>query len=423
MMRLAIAIGVLVLLCGCGIFPHAVQEPQIHNPFPQLTKVAVAPFFNLSSEPTVDGRQFGEAYFEALQSIPGFEVVPVGVVEKAAQSHGIQLNGPEQARQLAQILGVDALVIGAVTEYSPYYPPRCGMQVEWYTANPGFHPVPPGYGLPWGTKEEEFIPPSLKLEAEMALAREQLMTQTPQPPNPTLMPNPAQHAQSREALVLPAVAAAPAAVLRPPATKKDESSRRDDSQQSQQEAIAGQPQNAVGMPANQQGRSGAFPAQNNASGTTLASANSPANVGGNASGNGAGSGAANGAGNAATAQSDANSPPVDSYGVNANFPSDWPDPRGFVPPPPSPVRPPFVLSNEPVLRHAKVYIGNDADFTTALENFNYTRDDARKDSWRGTLQRTDDFIRFCCYKNIAEMLTARGGAGESKVVYRWETVR
>ena len=163
MLRLAIAIGVLVLVCGCGLFPRTIQEPQIHNPFPQLTKVAVAPFFNLSSEPTVDGRQFGEAYFAALQSIPGFEVIPIGVVEQAARRHGIQLNGPDQARQLAQLVGADAIVIGAITDFSPYYPPRCGLQIEWYATNPGFHPVPPGYGLPWGSTEEEYIPPSLKL--------------------------------------------------------------------------------------------------------------------------------------------------------------------------------------------------------------------------------------------------------------------
>jgi hypothetical protein len=112
-----------------------------------------------------------------------------------------------------------------------------------------------------------------------------------------------------------------------------------------------------------------------------------------------------------------------SSGVNGTFPPDWPDPRGFVPAPPSPQRPPLIPSNEPVMRHARIYMGNDSDFTTALENFSYSRDDARKDGWQGNLQRSDDFIRFCCYKHIAEMLTARGGAGEARVVYRWDRDR
>ena len=45
-----------------------------------------------------------------------------------------------------------------------------GLQVEWYAANPGFHPIPPGYGLPWGTHEEQDIPGPLVFEAEFALA-------------------------------------------------------------------------------------------------------------------------------------------------------------------------------------------------------------------------------------------------------------
>ena len=35
------------------------------------------------------------------------------------------------------------------------------------------------------------------------------------------------------------------------------------------------------------------------------------------------------------------------------------------------------------------------------------------------LQRSDDFIRFCCHLHITEMLAARGGAGKTRVVWRW----
>ena len=54
-----------------------------------------------------------------------------------------------------------------------------GTEVEWFAANPGFHPIPPGYGLPWGNEEEADIPQELLLEAEMSLAREQMATQSP----------------------------------------------------------------------------------------------------------------------------------------------------------------------------------------------------------------------------------------------------
>ena len=51
-----LACMVLVGAPGCSlIFPDISHEPVVHNPFPQLNKVAVAPFFNQSNEPTVDG--------------------------------------------------------------------------------------------------------------------------------------------------------------------------------------------------------------------------------------------------------------------------------------------------------------------------------------------------------------------------------
>jgi len=122
---------------GCVMF-----EVGVTNPVAGLTTVAVAPFFNLSEEPTVDGRRFAQAYFTELQKTPGFQVVPVGVVEQAIHDHQLQMNSPDDALKLAQILKIDAVVIGAVTDYSPYYPPRIGMQISWYSPyewrfNPG----------------------------------------------------------------------------------------------------------------------------------------------------------------------------------------------------------------------------------------------------------------------------------------------
>ena len=105
--------------------------------------------------------------------------MPVGVVEDTMRAHGITLASPKEARRLAQILGVDAVVVGAVTDFTPYYPPRCGLQIEWYAANPCYHPVPPGYGLPWGTKYEEEIPEPLVFEAAMARARAEYETLSP----------------------------------------------------------------------------------------------------------------------------------------------------------------------------------------------------------------------------------------------------
>jgi hypothetical protein len=363
--RAALAAGGLLALSGCSmIFPDVSHQPVVHNPFPQLSRVAVAPFFNQSDEKTVDGRKFALAYFAELQAVPGFEVVPLGVVEEAILAHQIDLADAGGARKLAEVLGVDVVIIGAVTDYQPYYPPRCGLRVEWYAANPGFHEIPPGYGLPWGTPEEEFIPAPLVFEAEMALARAQMATQSPACPPAMTAP-------------------APPANTSPPADA----------------APAGGEQN------------GAAGAAHDASAVAFQEELPP---GGSASG---------------AENSPLQSAPAHAVGTTgaippqALLPPDWPDERGFVPPPPSPVRPPCIATNGPVMTHTRIYHGNDSEFTEALASYYHFRDDARFGGWQNYLQRSDDFIRFCCHMHISEMLSARGGGGETRVVWRWPDSR
>lgn len=167
---------------GCSLFPTVRHAQRLHNPFPQLKRVAVLPFYNQSDEPTLNQFEVGQAYYGALQAIPGFEVLPVGVVQSQWEAysaiHGEPTGGPEY-QAFAQAIGVDAVVVGAVTDFSPYYPPRMAMTTHWYAANPGFYPIPPGYGLPWGTDAEKDIPRHVVLETEFELASQQLATQTP----------------------------------------------------------------------------------------------------------------------------------------------------------------------------------------------------------------------------------------------------
>ncbi|MCA9248339.1 MAG: hypothetical protein KDA42_14530 [Planctomycetales bacterium] len=346
----------LLVAAGCGILPEVTHKPVIRNPFPQLHRVAVLPFINLSDEPTVDGRQFSIAYFNELQAIPGFEVIPLAVVEQEIRRNELTFNDSgEDARRLAQILDVDAVVVGAITEYSPYYPPRCGLHVEWWTANPGFHPIPPGYGLPWGTVEEEFIPEPLVYEAEFALAREQLKTQTPEFERATSVEAPGWRPPSAPRMLSP----------------------------------------------NQEDASELLPEPSGDSGD-IATPPIPTDIE---------------APGGATDATDTIEP------TSADLPADWPDERGFFPQPPHASRPASRPSREPVLTHTRVYHGNDADFAEALSTYAYFRDDARYGGWRAYLKRSDDFIRFCCHLHIAEMLSARGGASETQVVWRWSDVR
>lgn len=361
----------IVGLAGCSlVLPEISHQPVIRNPFPQLSRVAVAPFFNHSDESTVNGRTFAMAYFSELQQTPGFEVVPLGVVEEAIIANRINLNGAGEARRLAQLLGVDAVVVGAVTEYSPYYPPRCGLRVEWYTANPGYHEIPAGYGLPWGTPEEEYIPDSLVYESQMSLARAQMATQAPD--------------CDAGCQTLPS----------PPTPFSREMSSGDSSRSRQRDPFADEDitlaQATEELPAGQ--LLAPTPTDENESDVDASSDE------------------------AITSESIGASLPI---GTTDTLPPNWPCEDCFVAPTPQATRPPCVPHHGPVLKHTRVYNGTDADFTQALESYVYFRSDKRFGGWESYLQRSDDFIRFCCHVHISEMLSARGGSRKTRVVWRW----
>jgi hypothetical protein len=125
---------VLLVLLAALLAPGcAIVQIGVTNPIPGLSTVAVAPFLNLSAERATDGRRFALAYATDLQKVPGFEVIPVGVTETAMVDAKIDLNDVDDVIKLAKVLRVDAVVVGAVTDYSPYYPPRIGLQVSWYS--------------------------------------------------------------------------------------------------------------------------------------------------------------------------------------------------------------------------------------------------------------------------------------------------
>jgi hypothetical protein len=401
---------VLTAVTGCSmILPDVSHQPVVHNPFPQLSRVAVAPFFNQSDEATVDGRKFALAYYAELQAVPGFEVVPLGVVEEAILEQEIELSRGEEIRRLARILGVDAVIIGTVTDYSPFYPPRCGIRVEWYAANPGFHEIPPGYGLPWGTPEEEFIPAPLVFEAEMALAKAQLATQTPA-------------CEVVDEAPLGAQVAPPVS----PGTPSDDADGSGEANVGDGAATNDEtnPNTAPPDPSGETndeatedsaGEESTHEAQTTNETTALYEEELPP---GSSSGD-ASLPALQPAPAAVAATTDA----IGASGPHSALPPDWPDERGFIPPPPSPVRPSCCPNAGPIMTHTRIYHGTDSEFTEALASYYHFRDDARFGGWQNYLQRSDDFVRFCCHLHIAEMLSARGGAGETRVVWQWSDSR
>jgi hypothetical protein len=162
------------------VLPIVRDKPTLHNPYPQLTNVAVVPFFNQSGNPKVDSRDFAKYYANELQAVPCFKVIANETVEKMMIKHKLfKFESADDIRYLGQLLGVDAVVIGKIHDFSSYYPPRLKLEVEWFAVNPYLHPIPAGYTGAWGTDYESQIPDKIVLLAEHELAVAQLKTQTP----------------------------------------------------------------------------------------------------------------------------------------------------------------------------------------------------------------------------------------------------
>ncbi len=405
LLRLAVILA-LGFGSGCNFIPDVKRKPQHHNPFPQISKVAILPFRNQSQEPTLSGARVSMAYYNELQAIRGFEVIPCGVVENQLTYFETQvlrhpISTPVDFQQFAKYLGVDAVLQGAITDYDAYYPPRMALKVNWYAANPGFHPIPVGYGLPWGTKKEKNIPEWVRLESERSLATEQMKTQTPDLDEDRAAPI---EATPRSRSILPQKKSTPSESNPGEMKPEDEDSTKSSQHsQSKKNRIASA---NIELPRSKQNGPDVGAA------VKLASAQEPARM----------------PESIVAIQNDDSIPTFEAMesietelasNDGAGLPSNWPDPQGFIPSKPSEGPPELKVQYEPIISHMRTYNGNDEDFTHALGEYYYFRDDARFGGWQSYLQRSEDFIRFCCHQHIVETLESRGGSLESRLILRW----
>ena len=196
--------------------------------------------------------------------------------------------------------------------------------MEWYTSNPGYHEIPAGYGLPWNTPEEEFIPGTLVYESQMALTRAQLASQAP----------------DCDGACLP---------LPTPPTNYDATGAGDDGNpfesqlrivQHEEEWPGGEPEPMVD--------------DSYTSESETADANESIVVGG-------------------------------AIATDGTPLPNWPDESCFVPASPQAVQPACLPHDGPVLSHTRIYHGTDSAITQALKSYAYFRDDARFGGWESYL--------------------------------------
>lgn len=135
----ALMAGCLTLTSiGCQGRRQPVEPVAIQNRELGPMTIAVAPAINQSGSLDFDPARFADRMVSELSRVDGVRVIPVSRVLAALTAQGAQeVESPQHALELAQILRADALLVFSVLDYDPYDPPLIGITCQLYGARPG----------------------------------------------------------------------------------------------------------------------------------------------------------------------------------------------------------------------------------------------------------------------------------------------
>ena len=123
---------VVVLLCTMAIAACRGPDP-IRSPYPTVHTWAVAPLRNESGSLAADGFTLADTVARRLEAVQGMHVLPVNRTIQGMQAGDIpEVTTPNQAQRLLETIGADGLVVGTISAYDPYDPPKLGLALELY---------------------------------------------------------------------------------------------------------------------------------------------------------------------------------------------------------------------------------------------------------------------------------------------------
>lgn len=138
----------MALTQGCAqnqeelVSPNVLRAPLYPSETPGDVLWAVAPLANESGVSIVDELVITDTLLNQIHQVKGISVVPLNRTIGAMRVAGLnRLSSPEEALELAELLGVDAIVVGSITAWDPYNPPRIGFNLALFV-----RPGSMGYG-------------------------------------------------------------------------------------------------------------------------------------------------------------------------------------------------------------------------------------------------------------------------------------
>jgi hypothetical protein len=118
-----------LMLAGCGTS----QRDGLISPHPGREVWAVAPLRNESGTGQADGLTLADKLARQLETAEGIEVLPVNRVLAAMEQKQLRaIDSREDAQSIRQALQADGLVLGTITAFDPYEPPKLGLALELY---------------------------------------------------------------------------------------------------------------------------------------------------------------------------------------------------------------------------------------------------------------------------------------------------
>ena len=126
------------------VAPRTLTAPAYAAPGGPEVLWVVAPLRNESGVGAAPAEMVTDALIEQIEQVDGLAAVPLNRTLAAMRSLELPFIGtPDEALALAQTLGADAIVVGSITSWNPYEPPKIGLALALFVT-PGSAMAGPG---------------------------------------------------------------------------------------------------------------------------------------------------------------------------------------------------------------------------------------------------------------------------------------
>ena len=126
-------VALAVLMAGGCRYHERSESQTLAAPYGERQVWAVAPLRNESGSLHADGIKTADKLAQRLETVVGVDTLPVNRVLAAMRALQMtEVSSAEDVKKLRDVLGCDAIVLGTITAYDPYDPPKLGLAIELY---------------------------------------------------------------------------------------------------------------------------------------------------------------------------------------------------------------------------------------------------------------------------------------------------